>query len=229
MNSRARYPRYSAPPAPSPDAAAAPYTYTRAAVRRRPDDPEPRSYPPSQSPHESADRKPAPQRQSAARQFSAAHPETAGRSAPPRCGNRSALPPAFNASSKLSRIGRKFLMTSAAANSRNSCCSRAARLRALSNSACRRARRSSSASRSALSFSVSDSRASRVCASLAATAADASSSPPSAAGSSCSRSSAPTRSAVRFFRFLYPYRSYSDSFKSLSNSRAMYDTADIVC
>ena len=65
-------------------------------------------------------------------------------------------PPAFSARSKLSRIGRKFLMTSAAANSRNSCCSRTARLRALSNSACRRARRSRSASRSALSFSVSD-------------------------------------------------------------------------
>jgi len=39
----------------------------------------------------------------------------------------------FQARSKLSRMGRTFLMTSAAANSRNSCCSRTARLRALSN------------------------------------------------------------------------------------------------
>jgi len=52
-----------------------------------------------------------------------------------------ASPADFNARSKLSSAGRKFLMTSAAANSRKSCCSRAARLRALSNSACRRARR----------------------------------------------------------------------------------------
>ncbi len=106
---------------------------------------------------------------------------------------------AFNARSKLSRMGRKFLMTSAAANSRKSCCSRTARLRALSNSACRRARRSRSASRSALSFSTSDAASTPV--GLTATRSGAPSSPPSAAGSTCSRSS---RSRSRFPRPMFP-------------------------
>src|SRR6267378_1731059 len=106
---------------------------------------------------------------------------------PPR---RSLDPPAeaLSARSKLSSTGRMFLMTSAAAYSRNSCCSRAARLRALSNSAWRRARRSSTASRSARSLSTSETA-------VPAEAVDdveGVSSPPSAAGSSCSRSRFPS-------------------------------------
>src|SRR5277367_476323 len=56
------------------------------------------------------------------------------------------------ASSKLSTTGSSVRMASASAKSRNSCCSRTARLRALSNSACERAKRSSTESRSAFSF-----------------------------------------------------------------------------
>jgi len=58
-----------------------------------------------------------------------------------------------------------------------------------------------------------------------ATVPGAASSPPSAAGSSCSGSSLTSV-------FPFPLRiplAHSDSFKSLSNSRAMYDTADMVC
>src|SRR5215813_9371256 len=91
---------------------------------------------------------------------------------------------AFRARSKLSTTGRMFLITSPAANSLNSCCSRTCLLRALSNSACRRARRSKSASRSTRSFSISDTGAV-----VAADGVDEGfSSPDSAGGSSCSRS-----------------------------------------
>src|SRR6201984_166566 len=57
-----------------------------------------------------------------------------------------------SARSQLSITGSKGLMASAAAYSRKSCCSLAARRRAFSNSAWARARRSSSVSRSAFTF-----------------------------------------------------------------------------
>ena len=81
-----------------------------------------------------------------------------------------------------------------------------------------------SASRSALSFSVSDIGPS----SSTAVGSDgrADSSAPSAGGNSCSTS----RLLVSVFPFPLPILlNYSDSFKSLSNRRAMYDTADMVC
>src|ERR1700732_2913289 len=65
--------------------------------------------------------------------------------------------PACNARSKLSSTGRRVFTASASAYSRNSCCSRAVRLRAFSNSACKRARRSRRLSRSAFSLSNSES------------------------------------------------------------------------
>src|ERR1700722_5577801 len=72
-------------------------------------------------------------------------------STPPRNSDLSARL-VCSARSKLSSEGRSALIASATAYSRNSCCSRAVRLRAFSNSACRRARRSTSMSRSARTF-----------------------------------------------------------------------------
>src|SRR5579863_8640260 len=92
--------------------------------------------------------------------------------------------PDCNARSKLSSTGSRALIPSASAYSRNSCWSRAARLRAFSKSACIRASRSSKLSRSAFNF----------CSSLPSpgeatpAAADGESSDPSAAGSSRSTS-----------------------------------------
>src|SRR6266481_4004621 len=90
------------------------------------------------------------------------------------------------ARSKLSTTGSRALIASAAAKSRNSCCARAARLRAFSNSACRRAKRSSRVSRSAFSFWISETApACGPCSDFAA----GSSSVSSEGGSSCSTSS----------------------------------------
>src|SRR6266478_6674408 len=92
---------------------------------------------------------------------------------------------ACKARSKLSTTGSRALIASEVAKSRNSCCSRAVRLRAFSNSACRRARRSSSVSRSAFSFWTSDPVPAW---GLSAGGAEVGS-VSSAAGSSCSTSS----------------------------------------
>src|SRR5450755_2210883 len=92
--------RYCGPPAPSRGATAALCTYSRAEVPRVHDGPELRSYPPFQWPHAPADRKAARRQQLPALRFSEAHPETAGRSTPPRCESRQRRrPPSTHAQS----------------------------------------------------------------------------------------------------------------------------------